>query len=172
MDVLAHTLWTNALFHVKYHNQRRQRYIAAFFGVVPDLISFVPLTIYLSLHFEKFSPTAFVDTSVWAFNYASQSYNYTHSMVIFLAVFLIVTAIRRGKVYWPMFGWALHILIDIFTHKDFFETPFLFPLSNYTNHHAIIWAHPIFMIVNYSLMALVYVFLFWYQSKQRKKNHV
>lgn len=180
MDVLAHTLWTNAVFHVKYHNQRRQRYIAAFFGVLPDLLSFVPATIYSLLNVSKIqnfiqgqdltkiSPEHYDALNSWVFNYAVQSYNYTHSFVIFAALFLIVYIVRKRKPYWPLLGWGLHILIDIFTHKDFFETPFLFPLSNYTNHHAIVWGEPVFMAINYGLLIFVYALIFWYQ---RKKNY-
>lgn len=181
MDVLAHVLWTNAVFHAKYDKLRKQRYLAAFFGVAPDLVSFIPATIYTLLNSKKIlnfiegkdltkiSPEHYNALNSWVFDYAIQSYNYTHSLVIFAAVFLVVLAVRKGKFYWPLLGWGLHILIDMFTHKDFFETPFLFPISNVTNHNAIVWGEPIFMVINYGLLILVYAGLFWYHRKRIAK---
>ncbi len=179
MDVFAHTLWTNALFHLKYHKQRRMRYIAAFFGVAPDLVGFAPLFIYLFASGRFFHDSfPFTDQSNWTFGFAEQAYNFTHSLVIFAFTTLLVTAIgnlyRRYKMgdknfwfYWPMLGWALHILIDIPTHPHFYHTPFLFPLSNYQNTHGVSWAHPTFMIINYCALATVYIILTIYQRRQR-----
>ncbi len=69
-------------------------------------------------------------------------------------------------IYWPMWGWLLHILIDIPTHKNFYETPFLFPLSGYRFSHGISWGHPTFMIINYGALAAVY--LFWFLVLRKK----
>ena len=102
------------------------------------------------------------------FKYAIESYNYTHSMVIFVIVMVIVMIARKGRIYWPMWGWALHVAIDIFTHKEFFATSFLFPFSNYHFTHGVSWAHPVFMVVNYSALAVAY--LVWCFLVLRKKN--
>jgi membrane-bound metal-dependent hydrolase YbcI (DUF457 family) len=179
MDVLAHTLWTNALFHLKYRNQRRLRYLAAFFGVAPDLIGFTPLFIYLVLSGRMFSGERFpFEATNWTFQFASQAYNFTHSLVIFATVTLLVTLIGntvkriqnpttyRFWFFWPILGWALHILIDIPTHPDFYSTPFLFPLSDFRNTHGVSWAHPVFMVVNYGVMILVYIGIFYYQRRK------
>lgn len=165
MDVFAHMLWTNVVYFKKYQNQLKDRLWAVFFGVVPDLVGFTPAFFYM-IFSGQFGPKAF-NNSVWVFKFASESYNYTHSIVVFLVVALIVYIIRRGRVYWPMFGWALHILIDIPTHKIFYETPFLFPLSNYKFGGGVSWGHPVFMLVNYSAIILVYlgIYFIW-----RKKN--
>jgi|SRR3989338_4098879 len=161
MDILAHGLWTNAVFYKKFASEKAQRYVAVLFGILPDLVSFTPSTIYLFFHRQDFySITAELGKQHWALRYAVESYNYTHSMVVFIIIMVIIMVIRKGHIYWPMFGWALHIPIDIFTHKNFFATPFLFPLSNYQFTHGISWAHPTFMIINYSLLALCY--LVWF----------
>ncbi|MCC7356813.1 MAG: hypothetical protein IT410_04365 [Candidatus Doudnabacteria bacterium] len=169
MDVLAHTLWTNALFHIKYATERRQRYTAVAFGVVPDLIGFTPVVIYMLVTLAPFNPGQYTEPTHWTLIYAEHAYNYTHSFVIFLASTLLVMAIRKGKLYWPMLGWGLHILIDIFTHPDFFQTPFLFPLSGFKYYGGISWAHPVFMAINYSLLILVYLIIFWYRGKRLKR---
>jgi membrane-bound metal-dependent hydrolase YbcI (DUF457 family) len=167
MDVLAHTLWTNALFHLKYQQERKQRYIAAAFGVVPDLIGFVPVTIYVLWNRLVFDPSTYQAYNHWTFTYAKEAYNYTHSLVIAVAAILLVMAFRKGKLYWPMLGWVLHIVIDFFTHPDFYQTPIFFPISNYQNTHGISWAHPVFMVVNYSLMVITYIIIFKYRDKRK-----
>jgi hypothetical protein len=167
MDVIAHALWTNAVFHSKYHFQKRQRQIAAFFGILPDLVGFTPAFFYMLISGHRFGRGAF-NGDIWVFRFASEAYNYTHSLVIFLFVAILVALIRKGKIYWPMFGWALHILIDIPTHRGFYETPFLFPLSNYRFSHGISWGHPIFMFINYSVLILTYLIIWQYGKKSKK----
>ncbi len=178
MDVVAHTLWTNAVFHLKYHNLRKMRYLAAFFGVAPDLIGFAPLFIYMIISGRMFRENFPFTPTNWTFGFAEQAYNYTHSLVVFAAVFLGVFIIGNLYFYlknqsdyklwlfWPMFGWGFHVLLDIPTHPDFYHTPFLFPLSDYQYTGGISWAHPKFMLVNYGLMILLYIGLFYYQRKK------
>lgn len=177
MDVFAHTLWTNAVFHLKYARQRKMRYLAAFFGVVPDLIGFAPMFVYMVFSGRIFSEQfPFAETN-WTFGFAREAYNYTHSLVIFASVFAVVMIIgnlylyyKRKPLYkfwffWPMLGWAFHILIDIPTHPDFFNTPFLFPLSDYKVTSGVSWGHPVFMAVNYSLLILAYIAIWYYQRR-------
>ncbi len=184
MDVFAHTFWTNALFHLKYHKQRRLRYLAAFFGVVPDLVGFTPLFVYMIFSGRFFSGERFpfAETN-WTFSFAEHAYNYTHSLVIFSLAFVSVLVI--GNIYryfkyqsdstkpifrfwffWPMLGWALHILIDLPTHPDFYHTPFLFPISDYQFTGGVSWGHPVFMAINYSLLIIAYIAIYIYQKKK------
>lgn len=177
MDVFAHTLWTNAVYHFKYHQQRRMRYLAAFFGVAPDLIGFAPLFVYLILSGRMFSGESFPfgDQSNWTFRFAENAYNFTHSLVIFASALILVTLIvnlwkRKNNplnfrlyIFWPMFGWALHILLDIPTHPDFYHTPFLFPLSDFQYKGGVSWGHPLFMVINYGLLIASYIGLYAYE---------
>ena len=171
MDVLAHGLWTNAVFYQKYARERTQRFLAVLFGILPDLVSFTPSTIYLLFHRQDFySITTELGRAHGVFKYAIESYNYTHSIIIFSVVMLIVVALRKGRIYWPMWGWALHIFIDIFSHKNFFATPFLFPISDF-RVKAISWAHPVFMAVNYSALAAVYLVWFLVIRKRHEPTN-
>ena len=172
MDVLAHALWTNLAYYKKYKTNLKNRLWAVFFGIAPDLVSFAPSTVYLLFHrdmFLRYKLSLEFGRMEWFFRWAVESYKYTHSFVIFLVCFAIVAFARKGKIYWPMFGWALHIFIDIFTHKDFFQTPFLFPLSQFTNHHAIAWTEPYFMAVNYAVLIILYTLTFVVQRHAKAK---
>lgn len=180
MDVIAHTLWTNALFHLKYQKLRKMRYLAAFFGVAPDLVGFTPLFFYLIFSRNPLlvHEIDFLQDPHWTFRFAEWMYNYSHSLVIFALVLVVTSVIgniyyrnKQGAAYrfwffWPLLGWALHILIDIPTHPDFYQTPLLFPISDFKNSHGVPWSHPVFMVVNYSLLALAYVVITIYQRKK------
>ena len=168
MDIFAHGLWTNLAFYPKYKNSLKDRLWAVFFGIMPDLISFTPATIFAFLNFGSGQLNKLATSNQWAFVWARESYNYTHSLITFAIVFLIALAIRKGKIYWPLFGWVLHIFIDIFTHKDFYETPFLYPLSHYKFDHGYSWGHPIFMLINYSAILILYILIGMVWKKKEK----
>lgn len=167
MDILAHTLWTNAVFHTKYHTDRKNRYLAAMFGVLPDLVGFTPAFFYMIFSGGFRGPQSFA-SSHWVFLYAQHAYNYSHSLVIFSIVFIMIALFRKGKPYWPLLGWALHILIDIPSHKGFYETPFLFPLSGYKFSHGTSWGHPLFMVINYVCLLVVYGIIFFITKKKNE----
>ena len=168
MDILAHALWTNAAYYKKYKIDRKNRLWAILFGILPDLASFSPVFIYAFLTHTGF--LELINKKIWPVTYASTSYQYTHSLVIFALAFLIITAVRKWKIWWPMFGWMLHICIDIFTHKGFYETPFLFPISKYKFDHGVSWAEPHFMAINYSALIAAYLIIFFLLEKRLEKK--
>lgn len=158
MDIFAHTLWTAAVYQkwtLKY------RLAAAFFGVAPDLASFGIFFIQRSWQgfFQVGKPSLeFIPPYVYIL------YNLTHSLVIFLAVVLIFYLWQK-RLPWLIGGWGLHIIIDMFTHsREFFPTPFLWPISDYTVD-SFSWAESWFMALNYGALAVVYVR--WYFKKRR-----
>ncbi len=157
------------VYYKKYKENLKQRLWAVFFGVAPDLVAFAPATIYAFLFGRGQHLTSLANSNMWVFAYAREAYNYSHSFVIFLGVFLLVMALRKGRPYWPLLGWALHIAIDLFTHPDFYRTPFLFPISEYRNPYGISWAEPKFMLVNYILIAIFYILIF---TVWKRKKHV
>lgn len=160
MDILAHALWTNLAYYKKYKNELRDRLWAVFFGIAPDLVSFTPATIFALLFRPKFDLQSLLSSQNWVYVWARESYNYTHSLVSFVIVMVIVMLVRKGKPYWPLLGWALHIFIDIFTHHNFYETPFLFPLSHFKNSFSVSWAEPWFMAINYGSILILYILIF------------
>jgi hypothetical protein len=69
-----------------------------------------------------------------------------------------------------MLGWLLHIILDIPSHSiDFFATPFLFPVSDYVFQYGARWSIPWFMILNYSLLLILFVYLFFIKKKKCTK---
>ena len=164
MDTLAHGLWTNAL----YHRQRASdRWWAIFFGVAPDLFSFGPFFVMRFL--QETLPSGRPSLASIP-DYVSIIYNYTHSAIIWLIVFGLVFFWRSRQPWWPLGAWGLHILIDIATHTfEFFPTPFLFPISTW-KVNALSWADPTFMLVNYSLMALVYLGIYSHRLRSKFRN--
>ncbi len=155
MDIFAHFFWTYALFH-----KTKKPWLAALFGIVPDLLSFGMLFV-INIFTGKFFGRPEL-SSVPSF--VTKSYNFTHSLIIFSIILLIIYLITK-KVYIFLLGWPLHILLDIPSHTNkFFPTPFLFPISGYT-FSGVSWANPIFMIINYSLLIIIYIIIFRKQIK-------
>ncbi len=157
MDVFNHGLWS----YIAFNNKRKiDRISAVAFGILPDLIPFAPATVYILFNRISFSPTLYQQSHNWVFRFSYEAYNYTHSLVIFAAAFLVVYAIRR-KPLWPMLAWGLHVVMALPTHPDFFRTPFLYPISDYRFPWGISWGTPWFMVVNYGLVALCFVLIYF-----------
>jgi membrane-bound metal-dependent hydrolase YbcI (DUF457 family) len=90
-------------------------------------------------------------------------YDFTHSAVVLAISFGAVWLLLR-KPLLEMFGWALHILIDVFTHRRLFAIKFLWPVSSvYVN--GIRWETPWFLVVNYTALAAVYLFPWIYRVR-------
>src|SRR5438477_11668878 len=126
MDTLAHGLWGCAAF-----GQRRNQWRRAFWlGMAPDLLSFGPFFLTRIGDIgerwanHRFGPP---DPSIIP-AYVYHAYNVTHSLVVWAALFLVVSK-WRGNWFWPLAAWGLHVLCDIPTHSTrFFPTPYLWPL--------------------------------------------
>jgi hypothetical protein len=167
MDIFAHGLWTTAIatgVNRKIAHPIRVGW-AAFFGVFPDLFAFAPpiamaLWLRLTGRLGPLPPGRHMPFRELAW----QLYHFSHSLVVFGAVFGFVWLLARRPVL-EMLGWALHILIDIPSHSlRFFATPFLWPLSNYSVD-GIPWGNRWYMLINYSALLVVYLVL-WRTSRR------
>lgn len=169
MDTLAHGLWAGLLAK---GNQKTKSvtWWTIFFGTFPDLLGFGWVFVYI--FYQKiflnisttFGPGAVIDPfiSLWS-NY---TYAWGHSLLVWGLVFTLVYFLTK-KVFWPFFGWLLHILVDIPTHTiEFYPTPFLWPLSEY-RFNGFSWGQGWFMIFNYGSLLLVFLYLKF--DKQIKK---
>lgn len=182
MDILAHSLWTAASAKALNNHKKTKKplsiKIAAFWGVFPDLFAFTVPFLYIiwqytsgawngsdfpqlpqSSHFE---PGAHEMLPV--FQTATRLYNVSHSAVVFAIVFFIFWYIRK-KPYWELFGWLLHIFIDIPTHTyQFYPTPVFWPLFGW-KFDGVPWSLPWFMVLNYSLLFITIIVL-WVPRKK------
>lgn len=161
MDIFAHGLWTYAVFHKK-----KYVWLAALFGILPDLTTFGILFAINLLNGSLQRGRPSLDSlPTWIFS----SYNVTHSLVAFALVFLVIYLITR-KWFWPLAAWGLHILIDIPTHSNsFFPTPFLWPLSNY-RFNGLSWANGWFMLLNYGALIIVFIIIAHKRGKEKRLN--
>lgn len=155
MDIISHALWTNLLFK---EVPLAQRSVAIGFGVIPDLISFSLITtknfIRKTMHFKN-PPLSVMPEHVF------KLYNLTHSLVIWLAIFMLLKLF--GFDWWALAfcGWGLHILLDIFTHtSNFFPTPILHPFSKF-HFSGINWSNKWFMLFNYAVLLFLYLVFYF-----------
>ncbi len=180
MDILAHTLWANAgargLNKIQ-EKKGKPKIIHAgwtgFWGVFPDLFAFtIPfILVIFRVITGELSLSSFGDHHgpVAGFDLASYLYQYSHSLVIWVAVFAIVWIISKRPRY-ELLGWALHILIDIPSHAiGFYPTPFLFPISEYRFPYGVDWSNMWYMIINYSGLILVWTGIMVSRLRQRRK---
>jgi len=119
-------------------------------------------------------------------------YHISHSFVVFLLLFFLGWMVRwygllqNGKANlvsplstgkgahtctppWEMFGWCIHILMDIPTHTGLlYPTLFLWPLSDwYVDGNS--WGTKWFMVINYSVLLIVFLLL---RIAGKKKSRV
>jgi hypothetical protein len=167
MDVISHGLWGGAALGRK---NKKTFWLVFGISMMPDILSFGIFWVANILGLSK-SPHwdgGHHMVSSMIPNYVHMLYNFTHSLVIFGAAFLIVYLIRK-KPLWPMAAWGIHILIDIPTHSEqFFPTPFLWPVSNF-HIYGISWVSPIIFIPDIILLVLVYSFLFFKKRHEANK---
>jgi hypothetical protein len=169
MDIVSHGLYGGAAFGRK---NKKDFWTTFFIGMSPDLLSFGIFWVSSFLGFSN-APTfhsGHPDPSMFP-QYLQAFYNATHSLVMFLCVFLIIWVIRK-KPYWLLAAWGLHIIVDIPTHSyQFFPTPFLWPISNF-KVNSLSWGDPRIFISNLLILAVVYSIWFWYWKKKKKTTAV
>lgn len=152
MDIFAHGLWSYAALHKDPHAKT-----AIVVGMLPDIIPFAPILISRVIKGTfKFSAPPHNPGDIPGIAY--QVYDITHSFITILVVFALIAILTR-KFYLFLLAWPLHILLDIPTHtSEFFPTHFLYPLSSF-HVSGISWGRPWFMLLNYSALLIVYLFL-------------
>ncbi len=173
MDIFAHAIWTNILARTaqKRAESRHKKLLqigwATFWGIFPDLFAFTISFAIGVIGLVKGVGFMYGRETI-ATGLAPVLYQYSHSLVIWFAVFCIVSIFYK-RPRWELLGWALHIIIDIPSHGGgFYLTPFLFPISDYKFIYGVSWANPIFMLVNYSALLIAWGGLLFYKYKKKK----
>lgn len=169
MDFISHGLWGSIAFGRK---SRSSFGLAFTIGMAPDLCSFGVLYVAAALGLSPspdFSRGTPPESTIPP--YVHQLYNYTHSFVIFLAVFFLVWLFLKRPV-WELGAWGLHVLADVPLHSyAFFPTPVLWPLSNW-KFDGWQWTTPGVLLSNFVLLALLYAWFIrqLYLSQKKEKE--
>jgi hypothetical protein len=153
MDIISHALWANLIF-----KEMPEKNLAIVFSITPDLISFGGV---LGKRFFR-KTLHYKDPPLSSFpKFVFKLYRATHSLIIWLIVFLVLYALGFKFLAIALCGWGLHILLDIFTHTtDFFPTPIFWPFSRY-HFSGINWSNKYFMLFNYAVLAFLYLFFYF-----------
>ncbi|MBT4539373.1 hypothetical protein HOC32_03755 [Candidatus Woesearchaeota archaeon] len=162
MDIFSHVLWSiilGKIINIKTKLKVNLKWIG-FLGAFPDIFAFTLLFVVSIFTGSTFHPQDHGATQFhWLFKVTELLYSLSHSLVIFAIVIISIYIIKR-KVLYVLLGWGLHIILDILTHtKEFFPTPFLYPLSNFLIN-GITWRQNWFLITNYIVLTTIFTYLY------------
>ena len=155
MDTLSHALWGRGLF-----GYRGYKWLAIFFGSMPDLFSFGILIIvrifsghYSSGNYTYSGPPSLESIPDWLFF----SYNLSHSFIIAFLCIGIVYFFNKSLAF-PMLAWPFHILLDFpFHSKEYFPTKFLWPLTDFSID-GIPWSNPEIWFPNVAGIIILFIY--------------
>lgn len=124
---------------------------AAFgFGLLPDIAS-------LGIHFAQTMLNGQGVSFHGIPEYVLELYKLTHSLVLTLAVLGPIRLIWK-PLFIPALAWPFHLVLDIFTHPlGLFQTPFLYPVSDYAFDGMAWWMHPWFIRAYWGLLPILWL---------------
>lgn len=182
MDVFSHGLWSGVIAKGtnKFKNTSLSPWLAAFWGVFPDVFAFAAPMLWLVFSILSGSvdpallrgprseePPAIFQSDNPLSSLAPCLYNISHSLVIFVLVFGAIILVKkillkkpswRQSIPWEMLAWALHILCDIPTHTpQFYPTPILWPISDWKFRYGFSWGQWWFLALDYGLLLIALV---------------
>ena len=181
MDVISHWFMGSGVTH-----GRTRFWAAGSMGVLPDLLVFVPNSFFFMLagiSRPEIDETTVTGVLGW---YAWEAYQITHSLFWVTTGFLLTwwyfekkgvsqlfftseNLSARNAAFFLWLPWLLHILNDIPTHvKQFFPTPFLAPISDYT-FDGVRWSTPWVWLTNLAIILMIWGFIF-YRKKTIESN--
>ena len=195
MDIFSHGLWAGAA--AKGINLKRKKpvnvWLMAFWGAFPDLFAFTIPFVWLFFNLTSGNaslsdihrPAGAEPENRLLFGNGNTSqaqssiayltsvlYDISHSLVIFLLIFGLTVIARKmlkkeNAVPWEMGGWLLHIIMDIPTHSyAFYPTPVFWPIGGW-KFQGYPWAHPLFIAMDYSAIAVVYLVLRYLKKREK-----
>ncbi len=164
---MSHALWATAagIGARRKVKQRIRLGWVALWGVLPDLVVFaIPAAVRIWRYLSGASKTLLPDGSGPHFDWVWGLYNCTHSALVFAVCFGAGWLLLR-KPPLEMLGWALHIVIDVFTHRGMFAVKFLWPVSP-VHVDGIRRETPWFLVVNFTALTAVYLLLWIYRARK------
>ena len=150
MDDIAHILWSIVIYY--HHNW----IVAAFFGILPDILVFVPFYVmkFLNKKLQSVEDTKPKGNIAFYNKWVPKLYDVTHSIPVALVIITSCTLIFGYHIeYWAM---IIHILVDIPSHeRKWFGTKIFWPFSHFQFNGGS-WATRDFMLANYTCIVLAY----------------
>jgi len=166
MDIFAHALWTAATGLTVRRRVRRPISLGwlVFWGVFPDVFSLaIPAVVRIWWYLSGVTPHLMPDAkSPPHFQFVWQLYYGSHSLVTFGFVFGVIWLLRKRPML-ELWGWLLHIVIDIPTHVGIFALHFLWPLSSFSVS-GYRWENRWFFVANYGALLLLLSWM-WIQKR-------
>ena len=178
VDIVAHGLWAAVLCRWRGRQHLLPRTTTAWtvgLSMAPDVVQLTPIVIgalvlpegwtALRAYFDAlphYQPvlSPVVETLMHHLHCTM------HSAIVAGIVTLMIWK-GTGRLWWPLAGWWLHILIDVFTHSaNFYPSPVLYPLTQ-EGFDGLAWNTPWLLALNYSAIAL---FWLWQSSSRRARN--
>ena len=175
MDLLAHALYGSTVcsrtgfaggLRGSPHRWYRDPtvWLAAFFGVLPDLVSMGPS--FLSYWLGGMQGHYFRDVD----GSTLVRYRYMHSVIVALAFSGVLRVVWRTA-WIPSLAWALHVLMDAATHSTGkFQTTLLYPFSTWGVDGIRWWMHPELILAYWlALPASWYALSLWRRHAQAQQ---
>ena len=159
MEIVAHGLWAAAAAVIAKRTTGARVHVglAVWWTAFPDVLAFGP-PVAAGLWLRPSGGGSGLAT-IPRVHIGLPLYPAGHSLIVFLAVFGVVSILAR-RIVFEMLGWLLHILIDIPTHSfSYYATRFLWPVSDY-RVDGIAWWTPWFWAATYGALGVVY-FVLW-----------
>jgi membrane-bound metal-dependent hydrolase YbcI (DUF457 family) len=164
MDFVSHALWGGITFG---RRTRKAFLTVAGISLLPDVLTEGLFAVLHLLNIGNMPGWEHGHPDITAYPlWAQNFYNFTHSVIVFTLVFLMIWAFARKPV-WVVGAWGLHILIDIPTHSmELFPTPFLWPFSDF-KIDGVGWHNP--LVFGANALLLLGAYSLW--LGRRKRNH-
>lgn len=181
MDIVAHALWTGAVL-AAVHRRRpltaQTALMTLALAVTPDLIHLLPMTAWSLFgdgsitqlwHYAVALPGQEPQTLPIINSLTHHLHCIFHSAIIAGIVSLLAWLVV-GRIWIPLLGWWSHIVIDIPTHSaDFYPSPVLYPITQ-RGFDGVAWNTPWFVVLNYSALCVVGIYLAWLYGWRRSKT--
>jgi hypothetical protein len=161
VDIIAHGLSTGVVLAAARRKSSvppiRLRW-ALLFGVLPDLVAFaIPACLRIWWYLSGASPSLLPTPNGPHFEWVWTVYNAGHSLLAFAVVFGGLWLVA-GRPVLEALAWALHILLDIFSHRGMFAIQFLWPVAS-LHFDGIPWETPWLLAATYGSLAAAWLVL-------------
>lgn len=161
MTTWTHGLLAYAVFRPFKHVNAK---MAAWWAMFPDVVWLIPLGIYILFNFSK-TPRGITHAAP----FITDLYGVSHSFIVSFAVIGIVYLVKKKFPYemlaWPFF----HILMDIPGHEHF-QTPFLYPLSDFKVQGLFNWWSPFWFSMQHIVPLAIIVITIHYQKRKSRSS--